>query len=87
MSHLNIDNNEIRDLGAGSFPENLYLKVRYTRLDHVGDMGVSSITGTGGNELPDTHSSLCFSVSLTIFYCRINKLSTDNSSETLTQGL
>ena len=36
---------------------------------------------TGGNELPVTHCSLSFLVSMTIVYCRINKFSTDNSSE------
>ena len=30
---------------------------------------------------------MSFLASLTIVYCHINKLSTDNSSETLTQGL
>ncbi len=39
------------------------------------------------NELPVSHCSLSFLVSLTIVYRRIKKLSTDNSSETLTHGL
>ena len=38
-------------------------------------------------EIPASHCSLSFLDSLTIVYGRINKLSTDNSSETLTQGL
>ena len=40
-----------------------------------------------GYELPATLYSLSFLTSLTIVYCRAKKLSTDNSSETLTQGL
>ena len=39
----------------------------------------------GRNELPTTHCSLL--ASLTIVHCRINEISTDNSSEVLTQGL
>ena len=35
-------------------------------------------------ELPTTHFSLSFLTSVIIVYCRINKLSTDNSSETRT---
>ena len=38
------------------------------------------------NELPGSHCGLSFLASLTIVYWRIKKLSTDNSSETLTQG-
>ena len=38
----------------------------------------------GRNELPLSHCPLRFLVSLTIVYCRINKLCTDNSSGTLT---
>ena len=41
----------------------------------------------GRNVLPVSHCWLSFFVSLTIVYCRIKKLSTDNSSETLTQAL
>ena len=41
----------------------------------------------GEKELPTTHCSWSFLTSMRIVYCRINKLSTDNSSETLTQGL
>ena len=50
-------------------------------------LGHRSPVLTGGNELPVTHCSLSFLPSLTIVYCRIKKLSTDNSSETLTQAL
>jgi hypothetical protein len=43
---------------------------------------------TGGkNELPATPYSMSFLAGLTIVYGRIKKLSTDNGSETLTQGL
>jgi hypothetical protein len=38
---------------------------------------------TVGKELPTTHCSLSFLTSMRIVYCRINKLSTDNSSDTL----
>ena len=42
---------------------------------------------TGGKEMQTTHCSLSFLGSRRIVCCRIKKLSTDNSSETLTHGL
>ncbi len=42
---------------------------------------------TGRNEVPVSHCWLSFLASLTIVYWRIKKLSTDNSSKTLTQAL
>ncbi len=50
-------------------------------------LGLTGAGYAGRNELPTSHCSLNFLASLTIVYCRIKKLSTDNSSETLTQGL
>ncbi len=45
------------------------------------DLGYRPAVRTAGKELPTTHCSLSFLTSMRIVYCRINKLSTDNSSE------
>jgi hypothetical protein len=50
---------------------------RITGLNRISDI----------NELPVSHCWLRVLVSLTIVFCRVKKLSTDHSSETLTQAL
>ena len=61
-------------------------QVRKTGQDF--DQSTNGLTGPVlPNELPESHCTLSFLVSLTIVYCRIKKLTTDNSSETLTKGL